>query len=57
MSMDTSGTIETATPTLSPEEMVQFLENIWETEPDIQNTIDKQVWKDFIKAVKDSYQQ
>lgn len=55
MSMDTMSTTESATPSLSPEEMVQFLEEIWDMNPEFQNRIDDKEWRDFVKSVEQSY--
>jgi len=54
-SMDTMSTVEQTVPEMSPEEMVQFLEDIWNTESDLQNTMDAKEWKEFIKSVERSY--
>lgn len=55
MTMSSMDAEKTTTP-LSPEDMVQFLEEIWIADPDIQDTIDKKVWKEFIKSVEESNQ-
>jgi hypothetical protein len=54
MSMDTSS-FEVSTPAMSPEEIVQTLEDIWESDPDIQTVIDPKDWNEFMKSVKRSY--
>jgi hypothetical protein len=55
LSMETSPEIEPTTPSVSPEEMVQFLEDIWNTDPEFQNMIDEKEWKEFIRGVEKSY--
>jgi hypothetical protein len=55
MSMDTMSTVEQAVPEVSPEEMLLFLEDLWNTDSEIQNTIDEKEWKEFIKSVEKSY--
>lgn len=59
MSLDSTTTTTTALeptdPELSPEEMVQFLEDIWNTDSEMQNTIDEKEWKEFIRSVERSY--
>ncbi len=36
---------------LDLEEIVEFLEKIWLEEPDIQEAVDPEAWKDFMDAV------
>ena len=55
MSMDTTLVQESTVPEASPEEMVQFLEGIWDQNPEIQDCIDEKEWKEFIKSVEQSY--
>jgi hypothetical protein len=55
MSMDSTSALEPAVTELSPEEMVQFLEYLWDTEPEMQNTMDEKEWKEFIRSVEQSY--
>lgn len=55
MSMDTATVVEEAVPEMSPEEMLLFLEDLWNTDSEIQNTIDAKEWKEFIKSVEQSY--
>ena len=42
-------------PTRTPEEMVEFLEDLWLTTDEIQEVIDEKVWLEFIEAVKLGY--
>jgi hypothetical protein len=53
--MITTSTTEIQEPTLTPEEMVQALEEIWETDDQIQETVSEKDWKKFIKSIEQSY--
>ncbi len=52
--MSSSAMMVSQEPSLSPEEMVEFLEDIWLTDDGIQEVIDEEDWLEFIKSVSQS---
>lgn len=55
MSLEAAAPAEETSPSMSQEEVIQSLNDIWETDPEIQNTIDEKDWKKFMKSVEQSY--
>jgi hypothetical protein len=55
--MSTGSMMLSQEPSLSPEEMVQFLEEIWLADDGIQDVITEEDWLEFIENVKQSYEQ
>jgi len=55
--MSSSSMMLSQGPSLSPEEMVQFLEEIWLVDDGIQDVITEEDWLKFIESVKESYEQ
>lgn len=51
---DSMETVEQTVPSMSPEEMVEFLEDAWEQSSTLQESVDDKVWKEFIKDVGQS---
>lgn len=54
MSIGTLTATDQTTPSLTPEEMVKFLEDIWLADDGIQDVIDEKDWLKFIKSVSQS---
>jgi len=55
LSTETSTVQQESIPTLTQEEMIQMLDEIWESDPAIQDTIDPKEWKEFMKSVEQTY--
>ncbi|MHC4525371.1 MAG: hypothetical protein ACYSU8_07535, partial [Planctomycetota bacterium] len=51
---DSMETVEQTVPSMSPEEMVEFLEDAWEQSSTLRESVDDKVWKKFIKDVGQS---
>ena len=54
LSTDTASAIEEI-PSVSQEEMLQFLEDIWSSDSEMQTMIGEEEWNEFIKSVEESY--